>query len=366
MSPGKTVLHYLDPLYGHPARLRSEFRQWNQRSRIPLVRPIAFLTALLYLIYAYIEYRVGPGEVHTQALLVRGLVLPLALVTIGLMTYRERLHRYMWCLLMVAPVGATAGNLYLSTQHGHFALYAPELYLILVWVFTVSGLMLRHATMTAMASAALILTHTGVVLLEPRVVSLHLFWMLSAFSFGIVTAVMLEKSSREMFLQQRQLERSATVDSLTGLWNRYKIEGVLEREVARAARYGNSLSTILLDIDRFKSVNDTYGHAAGDLLLREFAQVLRDSVREVDEAGRLGGEEFLVVLPETDASSARTLAEALRQRIAGTPFSTAGQCTASLGVAQYQPGESPLALITRADQALYRAKAAGRNRVRLA
>jgi diguanylate cyclase (GGDEF)-like protein len=119
----------------------------------------------------------------------------------------------------------------------------------------------------------------------------------------------------------------------------------------------------LLDIDHFKKVNDSFGHPVGDQVLVHVASVLSECVRATDTVGRWGGEEFLIICPETDALGAAALAENLRHHIAGHPFPTAGNQSASFGVAEHRSGESMEATISRADTALYRAKNEGRNRV---
>ncbi|HKJ01798.1 MAG TPA: GGDEF domain-containing protein, partial [Longimicrobiales bacterium] len=139
-------------------------------------------------------------------------------------------------------------------------------------------------------------------------------------------------------------------------------------EVERAHRYGRALSMVLLDLDYFKKVNDTHGHAAGDEVLRAAAGVLRSVCRELDLAGRLGGEELALLLPETDALGAGTVAERVRTRLEATRHrSPAGETfsvTASFGVASVGAGvETGEALLQAADEALYRAKRGGRNRV---
>jgi diguanylate cyclase (GGDEF)-like protein len=164
-----------------------------------------------------------------------------------------------------------------------------------------------------------------------------------------------------------QLQLQSITDSLTGLFNRRHLFSLAEREFLRAQRYGRPLSAVMLDIDHFKRVNDTYGHAAGDQVLAEVAQRLRTSARHTDLIGRYGGEEFVLLLPETELPGAELLAERLRRAIAGAPMATSGgplSISASLGVAATQPNvRDAAALIDQADQALYAAKQAGRNRV---
>jgi two-component system cell cycle response regulator len=161
----------------------------------------------------------------------------------------------------------------------------------------------------------------------------------------------------------------AIIDPLTGLYNRRYMESHLAALVHQAAARGKPLTSLVLDIDYFKSVNDTYGHDAGDDVLREFATRVRKSIRGIDLACRCGGEEFVIVMPETDIAVAATVAERLRRRIASEPFPISQgtrsiQVTISIGVATLDAADdNGSSILKRADQALYRAKRDGRNRV---
>jgi diguanylate cyclase (GGDEF)-like protein len=166
----------------------------------------------------------------------------------------------------------------------------------------------------------------------------------------------------------RIVERQAFVDELTGLANRRRCEEMLAVEMSRAARFGGPLTIATADLDDFKAVNDDHGHAVGDAVLREFAEVLRSSVRDVDVAGRWGGEEFLLVLPGTDAAGGRRLAERVRKLVEGralvTPEGRPLGVTVSFGLATYEEdGTTAEALLAAADAALYEAKRTGKNRV---
>jgi diguanylate cyclase (GGDEF)-like protein len=165
----------------------------------------------------------------------------------------------------------------------------------------------------------------------------------------------------------RTVQRQALVDSLTGLANRRLCEAALEKEMARAQRFNEPLALILADLDNFKAVNDAHGHPAGDEVLREFARTLQDCIREIDLAGRWGGEEFVVILPGTDLAGGAKLAERIRAelatRVALSPGGEHLTTTASLGVADYDGTGTPAELLGAADAALYAAKRAGRNRV---
>lgn len=166
----------------------------------------------------------------------------------------------------------------------------------------------------------------------------------------------------------RQTIELAVTDGLTGLHNRRYLDNHLKTLFNRAAARARPLSVCITDIDRFKSVNDTYGHDAGDEILREFARRIRSTVRGADLACRYGGEEFVVVMPDTDAASAASIAERLRGIIEAAPFSLPSggvlNITASLGIASFADGvDTPEQLLKNADRALYEAKNGGRNRV---
>jgi diguanylate cyclase (GGDEF)-like protein len=163
------------------------------------------------------------------------------------------------------------------------------------------------------------------------------------------------------------LETLAAVDWLTGLYNRRQFENLAQAELARSQRYMRPLTLMMFDIDHFKSVNDTYGHAAGDRVLQALATVCLATKRDADVAARLGGEEFALLLPETTASAAAQFAERLRQQIRDCAPIVENEklpITVSIGIAAASlttPGVQPL--INNADQALYEAKRSGRNRV---
>lgn len=159
----------------------------------------------------------------------------------------------------------------------------------------------------------------------------------------------------------------ATHDPLTDLYNRRHFAEQLDTEIARALRHGRPLSLCIIDVDLFKPVNDTYGHIAGDGVLKQMSAILRSQVRREDVAARIGGEEFAVLLPETDLDGAREFAEQFRGAVAGTLFHPGGvpqHITVSVGIAQVRPERGDRSrLMQAADSALYRAKDEGRNRV---
>jgi two-component system, cell cycle response regulator len=165
------------------------------------------------------------------------------------------------------------------------------------------------------------------------------------------------------------VERQALVDGLTGISNRRHCEDSLSGEIARADRLATPLTLVLADLDDFKAVNDVHGHTAGDEVLREFASVLRATLRESDLAGRWGGEEFLLLLPGADGEGGALLADRVRRGLAERTFlgkdGAAFTVTCSFGVAQHATGGDERELFANADRALYRAKRRGKNCVEL-
>lgn len=192
------------------------------------------------------------------------------------------------------------------------------------------------------------------------------------FNLSVVFAMFSYLSSyylRMVVSAQRKLREMATTDSLTGLSNRRHMAYLAEKELARFQRSGHPVGFLLLDVDHFKSINDAYGHEAGDRVLVCVADVIRKELRAQDLIGRWGGEEFLAILPDTDSEKARASAERVRNAFLAKDWKaiTGGdvEVTISIGVSELRAGEDLSAAVSRADRALYRGKSSGRNRVEL-
>jgi diguanylate cyclase (GGDEF)-like protein len=172
---------------------------------------------------------------------------------------------------------------------------------------------------------------------------------------------LIEAKDKELEAKNALLETLSITDHLTRLYNRSRLDEVLEAEIQKSDRYQTGFAIIMVDIDFFKQVNDTYGHPAGDQVLVEFSALLESNSRKVDTVGRWGGEEFLIICPNADQKGSVALAESLRSTIEQHHFSIVERRTASFGVAVYETNDSSHRIIDRADQALYRAKEQGRN-----
>ncbi len=162
---------------------------------------------------------------------------------------------------------------------------------------------------------------------------------------------------------EEKLKVLATVDSLTEIYNRYKMNEEIDSEIARNLRYAEFFSLVMFDIDHFKCVNDNFGHDVGDLVLKSLSSLVEQYIRDTDKFGRWGGEEFMLLLPNTSKEEAAITAEKIRGVVAGYPFKQVSQITISLGVSTFSLGDSKEKILKRVDNALYDAKENGRNRV---
>ena len=169
----------------------------------------------------------------------------------------------------------------------------------------------------------------------------------------------------ELVDRTERLKQLSTTDILTRVYNRMAFNDFLDAELQRARRYKSGMSLIMFDIDHFKSVNDTYGHLVGDEVLKALVKVVQLSVRKMDILARWGGEEFMILVPESTAEAAHELAQRLRKAIEAHDFSTKEKITVSIGVTPYRDGDCADSIITRVDNALYKAKENGRNRIEI-
>ena len=161
-----------------------------------------------------------------------------------------------------------------------------------------------------------------------------------------------------------ELDKLASTDKLTGAWNRRRFEETVETEMDRLRRYGQRLSLMILDVDHFKNINDNYGHPIGDQVLIDLSNTIRSSLRASDSLTRWGGEEFVILCPNTTADIVSKLAERLRKKIASVKFQEVGTITLSFGVAECGLNETWEQWLHRADEALYLAKSGGRDQVK--
>jgi len=215
---------------------------------------------------------------------------------------------------------------------------------------------LKYIIFSCFITSALNIAHTEFVLHTQLHSQMFIAPLIAGLFFGYLLA-------RIKILNSR-LSALATTDFLTGAHNRLHFDEILEKEVIRATRYGGLFSIIFFDVDNFKSINDKYGHQAGDKALIGLVEIINTCVRHSDTIARYGGEEFIILSPETDTEGARNLAEQLRIRIENTQQETIGSLTCSFGVTTFKKGrDTSNSVLKSADKALYAAKARGKNRV---
>ncbi|MGB9811424.1 MAG: GGDEF domain-containing protein [Dictyoglomus turgidum] len=178
-----------------------------------------------------------------------------------------------------------------------------------------------------------------------------------------ITEKEMYKKNLDLSNLNRKLEELSIKDDLTGLYNRRKMDQELEKCLYIWERYNRPFSIIIIDIDDFKKINDTYGHLIGDMVLEKISKIIRENIRKSDIASRWGGEEFLILLPETNLQNATLVAEAFRRKIEEANFGIDEKITVSVGVANIENNESIDSLIQRADKNLYKAKESGKNKV---
>lgn len=187
---------------------------------------------------------------------------------------------------------------------------------------------------------------------------LHVSYVQEAGLIRIYVLVVTQRKRAE-----EEIHLLATTDSLTGIANRRKFSEILANEMDRARRYATPLSLAMYDLDYFKRVNDTFGHSVGDYVLQAVTELVKRNIRAVDLVARWGGEEFMVLLPQSDMQAALNVAEKLRRAISGYTFDKVDHLTASFGVVSFEPQDDFNSLLKRVDDALYHAKQQGRNRV---
>lgn len=286
------------------------------------IRIITILTGILYIVYSQIDQYIFPPNITNMA---------------------SSIHLY---VLEVFPI------------------YMIEIYLIIFWTFNISGLKLKQSSLSVFFLSMITFIYYYFILPLPKeLFIMHTFWMLSTISFGFVGAFLLDRLSKINFINYEKLQNLAVTDNLTGLYNRTKLDEVLNYELDRSKRFNYCFSFLLIDIDHFKIVNDTYGHQVGDDFLIEFTTLINNNSRSTDYFFRWGGEEFVVICPEVDKENILIHAEKLRQKIESHKFQSIGNKTVSIGVTLSRSDDSIDSLVKRADEALYKAKNSGRNKI---
>ena len=357
------------------------------------VRLALLLGGSLYALFGILDAHLIP-EAEAAAWLIRYAVACPVIYGMLLLSYTPRFRDYMEPSMAVVGVVAGCGiilMLALASPPGNYLYYGG---LLLVSTFCFTLLRLPFPTATAVAwllfalyqAVAIGVSHTPTAILLNNT-----FFFVSFNVAGMLVCYSLERSMRTAFLQRgiisrqtaqlqehlheverrrREAEDMSRLDPLTNLYNRRHFFAIVECEGARNRQYLRGLSLMILDVDHFKAINDTYGHSVGDKVLQEVARIIERSIRDRDIPCRYGGEEFAVLLPQAGIEAAQGLGQRLREAIEGTEIRTERggvRLTVSIGVACLESTDEADfdALIDRADAALYEAKNAGRNQLRV-
>ena len=338
------------------------FLDYRTQARLPLFRGFLQLTAWLTVAFAGWDYMIdAPRWVSNLPLRLGGSMVIGGLA--GLLPARMKPDSFDHLALAFSVCYALFLTLVLSRLNQGLTLGMPCLSVFL----TLSSFLLTESRRLPWLLTVLVVVGLASwwIGLDPLILGSHLIVLTMNLASGGVLAFLLEATARREFHLEQALARDASTDALTGLLNRRAMEALLDSESSRSLRYRRQLSVVLIDIDHFKHVNDTWGHNVGDEVLRHVAQTCLRGLRTSDALGRWGGEEFLALLPETTLQEAHQLAERLRVTIEQTPSYQAGQTiwvTISAGLTSFAPGQRWQETYALADTALYRAKNEGRNR----
>lgn len=338
------------------------FLEWRQEHMHKQIAFISAVTGTLYIFLSLINRLTLPVESASYISNIQLFLIAPYIFLLSYLTYKKMHYLYIEFMLFLAPIYAATLHIFVLSEFETFNTYQVELYLMIFWIFTISGLRLVHAAM-----AALIVFFIGVLsayILYPNELTnltLHITWMLVSLIFGFSGGYLLEESQKNTFLKQKELEDLARKDKLTGLYNRQKLEENIIKELDESKRYHHAFGLIIFDIDYFKSINDDFGHQAGDDVLVEISKVALKHIRASDTLYRWGGEEFILVCLEVNKEEIELIGEALRKKIESINHPLIGTITVSLGLTISQNEDTARSIINRADKALYMAKNSGRN-----
>lgn len=337
------------------------YAKWDQPSRQIQISAITFLTAMLYIVFAFLDKPWATAQAQFLMLKLHMFVVVPALLAISYFAYKQHYYKYVMPALAVFPIVSISCHTIIASKLEDCTPFAPEAYLGVFWVFIVSGMTFRYALFSASSSICILLVSAFHYIEQRDTYVMYVFWLSCSFSFGFLGALIFDRSRKQIFMNQQELQRLAVTDPLTGLYNRNQLNIILAKEMEREQRYESSFGFLLVDVDYFKCINDSFGHDKGDEVLIHIAQALQASVRKNDTLIRWGGEEFIVIAIEVNEHSLTALGEKLREKIEKSEYGEIGSVTVSIGTTLCKAGDTPSTLLARADKALYKAKEGGRN-----
>jgi diguanylate cyclase (GGDEF)-like protein len=343
------------------------FLEYRKKSAILILRPANVVVAILWFWFAlkidpllypdFLELRYG----HIALCAISSIAL--------LLSYLPYLKKQGLILLIITYCCPLIFYSFICGRLVNDPSYFSGLQIIVVIsVFMPASLI----TVSAFYLISLVVFFISFSIYHPYLLSMQEYYRMHnlaiAYLIGAVGFFIINRDRFTLFMSHLKLEEMATIDTLTQVFNRRYFLNIMEREFQQSKRYKKQISLMIMDLDYFKKINDTYGHTVGDYVLMEFANICSREIRKTDLIGRLGGEEFAVMLPNTDVENARILAERIRKAVDQAIFEYQTfriHLTVSIGLASFPlvDANDPNELIIKADEFLYQAKEKGRNRV---
>ena len=337
------------------------YKKWDKPARQVQIAAITFLTALLYIVFSLLDKSWASESVQTVMVQIHlFLVVPL-LFTISFLAYKKRFYGVVIKLLMFFPVASIIGHVYILSRLENYSPFITEGYLAVFWIFIVSGLSFRNALVCALLTSLILIGSGFFILNDKDIYVMHVFWILCSFSFGFLGAFIFDRSRRAVFMSQQRLHHLAITDELTGTYNRNHLNSVFQKELDKAVATDKRFAIMMVDLDHFKNINDTFGHAKGDEVLQKVAEVLLESISYYDTLVRWGGEEFVIIVIDVDEKGMIKYCEKINKTVEENNSEEDLSVTVSIGATLFKKQDTQDSMISRADKALYQAKEKGRN-----
>ena len=345
--------------------INHKFRLWQYEHSAKQIQYILALTGILYIMIGISNLFLAPEYLKNILIPYQLLIIPSYLFLISYLAYKKIYIQIVEGLLISSPIIAASCHAYIFSQMDIYSTYQVEFYLMIFWIFTISGLRFIKAIIAALSvfSIGAIYPYISYANQYNEYFS-HTIWMTTSLLFGLVGGFLLHQSKKDTFEKELELQKLVTIDSLTGLHNRVKLDSILAQELDRAKRYKHNVGVLVLDIDYFKNVNDMHGHLIGDEILIAIAKNIQENIRSSDYIFRWGGEEFIVICLEVNKTDITTFAEEIRSKVSQQEFAKVGYKTISIGATINNTEDTVKSILQRADEALYEAKENGRDKVR--
>lgn len=359
-----------DNIYQIPDKYRNEFKKNKFRQnnlRILLISTFLIFEQLYYAIFVS-----TPGSILQKSFYGTAVIMLIFAVTSMILYYNKPLEFNFFHNIYekgIGIMGVTIAVIRVVVIPGQYV-RLPTIYIALIYGLAVIFYYSYFESLFIYLYGIVLLYFMSAVYNPSLLESTAIIDAVSNNIIAWIASIVIYRKFKNEFINQKTIEEKnkklkeiSDKDRLTGIYNRRKLEEILKEIYNKAQRYNKVFSIILLDLDHFKKVNDNYGHQAGDKVLKEVSSLLLEKIRKVDYCGRWGGEEFLIILPETDLESAVILAKRLRGEIENYKFTKVEKITSSFGVSAYSNNKDIKDIIKAADDALYKAKDEGRNRV---